>query len=159
MSATDGMLAAAGIDGNGPVAAAVAHRSNIFEMTAAAEAAVLLPQDAGSWPHSLRAALAARIATLNGNAEVARHHESAAGEFAGLANPAEDGMALGLGPVIAFMDKVAANTRDVTAEDIAALQDAGITDADIVRLCELNAFLAYQLRVIAGLRLMAGDAS
>ena len=32
----------------------------------------------------------------------------------------------------------------------------GVADADIVRLAELNAFLAYQIRVIAGLRLMKG---
>ena len=36
------------------------------------------------------------------------------------------------------------------------LQGAGISDADIVRLCELNAFLAYQFRLIAGLRLLSG---
>ena len=38
----------------------------------------------------------------------------------------------------------------------AALKAAGTTDADIVRLCELNAFLAYQLRLVAGLKLMTG---
>ena len=54
------------------------------------------------------------------------------------------------------MDKVAAHTRDIAADDIAALQDAGVTDADIVRLCELNAFLAYQIRVVSGLQLMTG---
>ena len=31
------------------------------------------------------------------------------------------------------------------------LQQAGLTDADIVRLCELNAFLSYQCRLDAGL--------
>ena len=37
-----------------------------------------------------------------------------------------------------------------------ALKSAGIADADIVRLAELNAFLAYQIRLIAGLKLMQG---
>ena len=45
-----------------------------------------------------------------------------------------------------------------TRLDIADLQAAGVADADIVRLAELNAFLAYQIRVIAGLRLMQGHA-
>ena len=43
---------------------------------------------------------------------------------------------------------------DIVAEDVTVLQDAGMSDADIVRLCELVAFLAYQTRVIDGLRLM-----
>ena len=39
-----------------------------------------------------------------------------------------------------------------------ALKSAGICDADIVRLAELTAFLAYQLRVVAGLKLMQATA-
>jgi len=35
------------------------------------------------------------------------------------------------------------------------LSISGLDDADIVRLSELIAFLSYQIRVIAGLRLMA----
>ena len=60
---------------------------------------------------------------------------------------------------MAFVDKVANDTRNIDAQDIAGLQTAGVSDADIVRLCELVAFLAYQLRVVAGLRLMTGAAA
>jgi len=38
------------------------------------------------------------------------------------------------------------------------MSSGGMSDADIVRLCELIAFLAYQIRVVAGLRLMEADA-
>ncbi|MGY3439892.1 hypothetical protein [Marinovum sp. KMM 9879] len=137
-------------------AAAVAGRANIFEMTQAAEGAVLRPADVGRWSHALRAALAARIATQDSEAELAAGYADAAGDFAALCDLAETGAALGLAEVVAFMDKVAADTRNVAAADIAGLQAAGVADADIVRLCELNAFLAYQVRVIAGLRLMKG---
>lgn len=157
MSANEATLATTGKGETGPVADAVALRSNIFEMTALAERAVLRPKETGRWPHPLRAALAARIATLNGARDLAARHVVEAGEYAGLANPASDGVAEGLGPVLAFMDKVAVKTRDVAASDISALQDAGVADADIVRLSELNAFLAYQVRVVAGLRLMTED--
>lgn len=156
MSAADTTRAEAGVEKAGPVADAVALRSNIFEMTAAAEEAVLRPKDAGGWPHALRAALAARIANLNAARGLARRYAADAGDYAPLSEPDRDGIPEGLGAVIAHIDKVAINTRDVAAADIEALQDAGISDADIVRLCELNAFLAYQLRVIAGLRLMSG---
>ena len=156
MSAVDITLTMGNVGATGSVADAVARRSNIFELTAAAETAVLRPGDTGRWPHPLRAALAARIAALNGDSELAEYYGATAGEFAALADPAEDGAAEGLGPVIAFMDKVAAQTHEVAPTDILAPQKAGIADADIVRLCELNAFLAYQIRVIAGLRLMTG---
>ena len=46
--------------------------------------------------------------------------------------------------------------RDVTEEDIKTLQKAGVKDPDIVRLAELNSFMAYQIRLIAGLRLLKG---
>ncbi len=154
MSANETMLATVGIGDAGPAAEMVALRSNIFEMTAKAERAVLRPKETGRWSHPLRAALAARIANLNGVGDLAVRYAAEAGDFVGLANPASDGTAEGLGPVLAFMDKVAVNTRNVVAPGVSTLQDAGIADADIVRLSELNAFLAYQISVVTGLRLM-----
>jgi len=148
------VLTQAGIETGGAVSSALEHRANILEMTQAAEETVLRPKDAGPWPHGLRAALAARIAAHNQESDLAEHYAEGAEGYAALANPAEDGAALELAEVVAFMDKVAAETRDVTAADVADLQAAGVADADIVRLAELNAFLAFQIRVIGGLRLM-----
>ncbi len=149
-------LNSAGIGAGTAVQAAVEGRANIFEMTQAAEEAVLRPKDAGPWSHELRAALAARIAKLNDEAELAARYAADAGKFAALVDPTGNGTAQGLAEVVGFMDKVAADTRRVAGADISALQSAGVADADIVRLAELNAFLAYQIRVIAGLRLMKG---
>lgn len=147
-------LKSAGLEAGSAPAAAVEGRAGIFEATQAAEDAVLRPQDCGPWSHELRAALAARIAVLNGERELSAQYAADAGDHAALTDPAADGPEQGLSAVVAFMDRVAADTRNVTAHDISGLQAAGVADADIVRLCELNAFLAYQLRVIAGLRLM-----
>ncbi len=154
MSLDTTALTAAGVAAGTALAEAVGTRAGIFEKTQAAEEAVLRPRETGRWSHALRAALAARIATLNAEPDLAAQYRAGAEDFAALAEPAEDGSAQGLAEVVAFMDKVAARTREVAAEDIAALQAAGVADADIVRLAELNAFLAYQIRVIAGLRLM-----
>ncbi len=74
--------------------------------------------------------------------------------YAKLTDPTDDGTALKLALVMSFVDRAAVRPRDIAATDIAALQASGVSDADIVRLCELNAFLSYQLRLIAGLRLM-----
>ncbi|WP_227272330.1 hypothetical protein [Roseobacter weihaiensis] len=145
----------AGVTETGGFGAAVKARSNIFDMTQAAEEAVLRPDECGAFPHDMRAALAARIAAQSGDRVLAEHHAKAAGAMAPLSDPTQDGTASH--PVlIAFVDKAANATKDIAAEDITRLQSAGVGDADIVRLCELVAFVAYQLRVVAGLRLMQG---
>jgi len=137
---------------------AVAERAAIFTMTQTAEDAVLRPRDAGAWSHALRHALAARIAAQNGLPDLQARYRAEAGDLAALADPA--GSVLGdLAQIVAFMDAVAVSPRDVTESDVADLQQAGVADADIVRLAELNACLAYQCRLVAGLRLMAEDAA
>ncbi|PVB62598.1 hypothetical protein DCO57_07385 [Labrenzia sp. 011] len=139
-----------------PVAAAMEGRANIIALSGTTEEAVLKPQETGAWSHDVRAALAARIAALNGETALADRYCALIADagIADLADPLSSGKGQGLETVCDFMDKVAVQTRDVDARDIRSLQEAGISDADIVRLCEINAFMAYQVRVLAGIRLM-----
>ena len=156
MAAAANLIDAINIAPQSPLDQAMTTRANVLAMTQAAEEAVLRPKDGGRWPNDMRAALAARIAALNAQPDIAAHYAADAGDFITLADPqagAEDAV---LDVVLAFMDKVAAHTSTVKAQDITALQAAGITDADIVRLAELNAFMSYYIRVITGLRAM-GD--
>ena len=103
--------------------------------------------------------MAARIARLSLDDDLAAYYLQAAGDYAALADAGETGATQGLSSVLAFVDKVANQTRDIAPDDISGLQSDGVSDADIVRLCELVAFLAYQIRVISGLRLMQGGAA
>ena len=153
------ILKKSGVTQDSVLASNALTRSNVFEMTQAAEDAVMRPRECGAFGHDLRVALAARVARLAADEALAAHYLADAGDQPALADPAETGTAQGLNTVVAFVDKVANQTRDTVAEDIAGLQAAGISDADIVRLCELVAFLAYQIRVIAGLRLMQETAA
>jgi uncharacterized protein YciW len=57
--------------------------------------------------------------------------------------------------IIRHTDLVTLNPKDARSEDVSALRSVGLDDADIVKLSELIAFVAYQIRVVAGLRLMA----
>ena len=148
------ILRKSGVTQDSVLASTALTRDNIFEMTQAAEDAVMRPQECGVFGHDLRAALAARVARLAADDALSAHYLADAGDQSALADPAETGAAQGLTVIVAFVDKVANQTRDTVAEDISGLQAAGILDADIVRLCELVAFLAYQIRVVAGLRLM-----
>lgn len=43
--------------------------------------------------------------------------------------------------------------RKATRQDVETLKTAGVSEADIVRLSELAAFVNYQLRVVAGVKL------
>ena len=149
-------LNASGVTPNGSASKVVMGRENIFTMTQAAEDAVLRPRKCGAFSHPFRAALAARVSALGGDDLLKTCYLADAGDHATLADPQETGAALGVAAVVAFVDKVANDTHAVAAEDISTLQDAGVEDADIVRLCELVAFLAYQIRVVSGLRLLQG---
>lgn len=145
------------------VRAALAGRADVMEMTQATHDAALTPDDPGGLSHGLRAALAVRIARLNGDEALAAHYEGLlkdAGASEDEAAAADPGFKGGgrLAAAIAFTDLVTMRARETTAADIEALQKVGISDADIVRLAELNAFLAFQVRLIAGLKLMRATA-
>ena len=137
--------------------AALEQRANILEMTQATEDAVLRPTEPGAWSHELRAALAGRIARLNGSEALVAHYGAMAdgSPLAQFADPTSRSTREPLATVLTFVDDVATKPKDITGDDIKGLQSAGIADADIVRLTELVAFMAYHVRLAAGLRLLA----
>ncbi len=144
-----------------PAGAAATERADIFIMTQTAEDAVLKPSAPGSWPHDLRAALAARVAALNGADELAQRYRAMmqSPDYVPIARPHRGDVAPDIAAPVAFIDAVATAPREITASDIATLRAAGVSDADIVRLTELVAFLSYQVRLVAGLSLLSGDLS
>jgi uncharacterized protein YciW len=161
----DVIVRLAGVQPGGAVAAALAGRADILAMTREAEQASLLPREPGGLSHGERAALAVRIARLHGEAALAAHYAElvaragATGATAALADPAfKGGSDKRLAALVAYTDLVSVSPKDTTAGDIEALKAAGIDDADIVRLAELTAFLAYQVRVVQGLKLMQATA-
>jgi uncharacterized protein YciW len=136
-------------------------RAEIVAMTQATHDAALKPKDPGGLSHAARAALASRIARLNADSGLAAHYEtlmreaSAFAEVESIADPAFKGSGR-IGALIAYTDLASMAPKDAGSADIEALKQAGISDADIVRLAELNAFLAYQVRLVAGLKLLRG---
>ena len=110
---------------------------------------MLTPQDPGGLPQPLRFALAARVARLGGDEQLAAHYA------AGGSLPKEDAV---MTAILRHVDLIATTPRDATRADIAALQAAGVVPGDIVRLSQLIAFVSYQLRLIAGLRLIGAKA-
>ena len=134
-------------------------RAEILRLSEAAHDAVLLPREPGGLSHGLRAALAARMCRHVGDEALTAHYESYLAhasdpDLAALARPGgvcgdslHDAMAR-------HADLLTLSPREATRQDIAALKTVGVSEADIVRLSELAAFVNYQLRVLAGLRLL-----
>lgn len=144
-----------------PVHEALEQRSNIIAMTEQVHDAALTPVEPGGLSHGERAALAARIAGLGGQEALVAHYRalmeqaSASDETAAMADLSSDGGGdRRRAALIAYVNRATISPSDFDASDIEVLKAAGVNDADIVRLAELVAFLAYQIRLVDGLRLM-----
>ena len=134
-----------------PLAAALQARVGLLAASQANYAAVFTPADPGGLPPGLRLALGAHMARLGGDEPLAAHYDAAAAHH----GPGLDASDPRRQAILRHVDLVTAAPRQATAADIAALQDSGVAPADVVRLSQVVAFVSYQLRVIAGLRLMA----
>lgn len=154
-------LLAAGVEPGGKLAEIVNGRADIMALTQATTEAILHPRIPGGITPAERAAFACRMARLNGEQTLAEHYaqliphvdDDAAVEQ--IADPAFSGDGdLRLAALIRHIDLVTLAPKDATRENITVLKDAGIAEADIVRLAEIIAFINYQVRVIAGLRLL-----
>jgi uncharacterized protein YciW len=138
-------------------------RSEIMALSQASHDAVLLPRTPGGICHAERAAMAARMARSNADATLAAHYDELLDRAGG--GPALLAIASGapvstagvnarLQAMVRHVDLLTLTARDASRNDIAILVAAGVSEPDIVRLAELAAFVNYQVRVIAGLRLL-----
>jgi uncharacterized protein YciW len=141
------------------LAQAMERRAEILCLSEAAHDAVVLPRDPGGLSHGLRAALAARMARQNHNPALASHYDTLVAQAddpstAPLADPENNVADLRIAQIVRHADRLTVAPRDATRAHVEALRQVGITDADIVRLAELAAFVNYQVRVVAGLKLL-----
>lgn len=140
--------------------AAMQARSEILRLSQASHDAVVTPKDPGALSHVERAALAERMARHNQDAELAAHYRTcltAAGETdvaLAIATLVPDpDLEPRLAEVVRFTDLVTLHPREAQRSDIESLKTAGLSEADIVKLTELIAFVNYQVRVISGFKL------
>ena len=148
----------AGVAPGSKLAEALAVRAEVMRLSEAAHDAVLLPRDPGGLSHALRAALAARMARHAGDDALAAHYDAYLArtgdtDVAALAHPGGTSGESMPDAAARHADRLTLAPREATRADVEALK-AALGEADIVRLAELAAFVNYQLRVIAGLRLL-----
>jgi CMD domain protein len=153
----------AGVRFGSPLARALLARMDIMKLSQASYDAIIRPRKPGGVSHAERAALAARMARQNADETLAEHYIGklqeacadptlnepvSAGEIADYGNR--------LNTMVRHMDLLTREPSKAARTDITALKDAGISEPDIVRLSELAAFVNYQVRVIAGLKMLRG---
>ncbi|MFA1626181.1 CMD domain-containing protein [Rhizobium mongolense] len=141
------------------LAQAMEKRAEILRLSEAAHDAVLLPRDPGGLSHGLRAALAARMARHNRSAALASHYDTLVARAdesatASLAEPDTNVTDPRTAEIVRHADRLTVAPRDATRAHVEALREVGVSDADLVRLAELAAFVNYQVRVLAGLKLL-----
>lgn len=127
---------------------------------------LLEPEDLAGVSRQEREAIALRSAALAGSENVAEHHraqlralgvaddEIAAIEASPLGNALPERLAL----ILRHVDLLTLEPRAATPEAIQALQAGGLSARDIVIISQLIAFLSFEVRVLAGLRVL-GEAS
>lgn len=137
-------------------------RPEVVARTEASHDAALTPADPGGISHAERAALAARLARLNGDPALAAHYLKllvTAGAGRGVRDFADPDSGSATTPraaaILRHVDLVTTSPKAATRDDIEKLTAAGLDTRDIVSLSGLIAFVNYQQRVVAGLRLLA----
>jgi CMD domain protein len=161
MSETPDVLdALAGLAAESPVAAVRRQRPDVVRFTQASDEAIFTPANDGGLTRAERAAAALRIAMLLHDPVLEEHYTV-------LLKPLDPGAALlrsidedpGSGDtrwteIIAHVDRVTIDPDSATKEHIDGLLAAGLSPHAVVSLSQVIAYVNYQARVLAGLRML-----
>ena len=137
-------------------------RPDVVRHSQASYDALIRPRELGDLGLAERAAVALRVAALNGDAGLGAHYRALLAErdpdgrltaFAG-AGDAPDAR---LEAIQRHVDRVAAAPGTATRAHLAELERHGVGAREIVTISQLVAFVSYQARVLAGLRLLRGE--
>lgn len=148
-----------GIDPASPLGALRRQRPDILHHSQGAYRELVIPADPGGVSLAERAALARRVALIERHAALAAHYRdllAARGtleeQLAAETFPAPDGGRLAT--LLRYADLVAQHPGRADQAGIDRLSALGLTPQDIVAVTQLVAFVPYQTRLLAGLRLL-----
>ena len=128
------------------VAALRAARPDFVRFTHGCYDAMVVPSDPHGLTASERALVAHRSAELAGHPALTAHYAALP------TTPGPRDAAILRHAVL-----LAQNPGRATKDDLAALTEAGLSANDIVTLSQIAAFVAYQVRIAAGLALLADN--
>lgn len=160
-----------GIDPASPLGALRRQRPDILRHTEGAYRALVTPDDPGGGTPAVggvslaeRAALALRVALIERHEALAGHYRSLLAtrgtpeeQRAAEAFPALEGDSR-LAALLRYADLVAQHPARADQAEIDHLSNLGLSPQDIVAVTQLVAFVPYQTRLFAGLRLLQREA-
>ncbi|MCM2474544.1 hypothetical protein HGO38_13765 [Rhizobium sp. CG5] len=156
---TDAIDKAAGLAPGDAIFEARRFRPEFVQGAEQCRVSVLTPEHGLGLETALRIALARRMASLNADPVLTAEYDA---QLAAL-GPTEQIVAMAhgktdlvepLATIARHADLVTLTPSEAKAGDIALLAQAGLSNPQIVALSELIAFVNFQTRVAAGLRLM-----
>ncbi|QCK88155.1 CMD domain protein [Phreatobacter aquaticus] len=152
----------AGLAPDSPIAGLRRQRPDIVARMQGAYDALFEPPDPGNLTRAERAAIGLRIAASAHDKAFAAHFRAIlAAESARDHADAAEGLKPGgerLDMLMAYADLVAEDPERTDPAAMDRLRAIGLTSRDIVALTQLVAFMAYEIRVLAGLRILAEEA-
>jgi CMD domain protein len=154
-----GMLV--GLSPSSPLSMLRMQRPEAVKAITASRAALFQPEDFGGISAAERAAIALRVATLDGDAALAGYYcgllETATGALdarlveAGSSMP---GLPARLGAMLEHAELLVREPIEARPAHLEALAKAGLSPRDIVVLSQLISFVTFESRLLAGLRLL-----
>jgi len=140
----------AGIAGGSALATLRRRREDYVRYSQGSHDVLLLSEEPGGISRAERAAAALRVALINQDPALAAHYRAL------LPTPmaADIPTTPRLEALLGHVELVARSPREATPDRLVALQQAGFSIRDVVVIAELIAFVSYQVRVLAGLRLL-----
>ena len=161
-SAGDLLNELVGISNSSPVGALRQQRAEIAGFIQGSYDALLEPQDEAGVSRAERGLVALRVAALDESAPLIQHYRAylqrekvgadvlAATEATPLGAPLSPRQQA----LLVHVDRLTLEPAAATPEHLALLKQHGLSDANIVTISQLIAFLSFQVRAIVGLQLL-----
>jgi CMD domain protein len=161
-TSTDIINQLAGIPDDSPLGELRASREVAFNAAQGSFTALLEPEDLGGVSRLEREAVAYRIGLLERSEPVIAHHRArlesvgaTAEEIAAIeAFPEGDGLSPHLVAILDHTDLLTNEPKAASPEALEALKAAGLSTRDIVSVSQLIAFISFQVRLLATLRIL-----
>jgi len=160
-AARDVMDDLAGLAPGSPLAQLRRERPEVVRHMQASDAAIFAPRDDGGLTRAERAAAALRTTILLRDPALAAHYRARLDRLdpaGALAASVQAGALAGgerrWAAMLAHVDRVTADPDRATRGDIDGLRAAGLSPRAVVALSQLIAYVNFQSRVLAGLRML-----
>lgn len=160
----DVMDTLAGIADGSPLAALRRQRPDVMKHLQGSDDAIFAPHDDGGLTRAERAAAALRVATMLSDSVLSEHYRTrlaALDRDGTLAQTVEGGALITetrWDAILAHVDLVTRGPGRAERKDIENLLAAGLSSHAVVSLSQLIAYVNFQSRVLAGLRMLKGAA-